>query len=586
MSVRVCKRLLIGITLAGLSFVSLACQEEAAAPVPSPPDPIPAGERWFDEVAGDLQLDFVHVAGFQVDEYFMPRILGSGAALFDYDNDGLLDVFLLQNGGPSGPTNRLFHQQGDHTFVDVTDDSGLDVAGWGMGVATGDVNNDGSIDLAIFEYGRTRLFLNEGEGKFVDVSESAGIVNPLWGVSGVFFDYDRDGWLDLFVVNYVDYDPSWPCTSSSGRQEYCSPSVFTGTTSKLFRNVGQVNTAAASDTAVPRVRFEDVTVASGIGHKIGSGLAVHSVDFTDDGWPDVLVANDQMNNELWVNQRDGTFQEEAVVRGLACNAFGRSEADMGIALGDVNASGRLDVFVTHLNHETHTLWMQDEPGVFTDRTAASGLARARGTGFGTAMGDFDLDGDLDVVVATGAIRRGDDASGNQTLSEHWSVYAEPNQVLQNDDGQFVDVSKREPALCGQPDVARGLAIGDLNNDGRLDLVVTCVDAPVKALLNRAPPQGRWLIVRAVDPRLNRDALGAVVRVRAGERQWMRVIQTAGSYGCASDARAHFGLGKVAGIEDIEVRWPDGLVESFSTTEIDTLVTLQRGMGQPVNENSR
>ncbi len=583
LSVRLSRQILITICCFGPFLVGAGCQEKVPAPEVQLPNPIPTGEPWFEEVAENLQLDFVHVAGFQVDPYFMPRVNGAGSALFDYDNDGLLDVYLLQNGGPDGPANRLFRQQADHTFVDATAGSGLDVSGWGMGVTTGDVNNDGHVDLAVFEYGRTRLFLNEGEGHFVDVSETAGLVNPLWGMSGVFFDYDRDGWLDLFIANYVDYDPSWPCSSTSGRRAYCSPSVFTGTVSKLFHNIGQVEDAG---TSTRRVRFEDVTVASGIGRKIGPGLAVHSVDFTNDGWPDVLVANDQTNNELWVNQRDGTFQDEAVVRGLACNAFGRSEADMGIALGDVDANGHLDVFITHLNIETHTLWMQDEPGLFTDRTPASGLAPARGTGFGTALGDFDLDGDLDLVVATGAIRRGDDPLGNPKLGEHWSVYAEPNQVLRNDDGHFVDISARESALCGQADVARGLAVGDLDNDGRLDLVVTCVDAPVKALINRAPRRGHWLAVRAIDPTLKRDAFGAIVQVAAGGRQWMRVIQTAGSYACASDALAHFGLGEVTEIEQIEVRWPDGLIETFTDIDVDVSVTLRRGEGQAATGNSR
>lgn len=577
-------RFIIGIVLPGWLVWSAGCQEPAADPETTPTRSVPARQTraqaegaWFRDATKEVQLKFAHVSRFADDPYFMPRTVGSGVALLDFDNDGRLDIYLLQNGGPDGPKNQLYRQRSNHTFEDVSQGSGLDVAGWGMGVATGDVNNDGRIDLALFEYGRTRMFLNHGNGRFADVTEESGIANPLWAVSGAFFDFDRDGRLDLVIANYVDYDPSWPCRSSRGQREFCGPAVFAGTANKLFRNLGPRETPVADRPL--SVRFQDVSVSSGIAGKAGPSLGVHCADFSADGWPDILIANDQTENHLWVNQRDGTFRDAAVSRGLAYNGFGSTQADMGIVLGDVDGNGLFDVLITHLTNETHTLWLQDPPGVFTDCTGEYGLAVSRGTGFGAALADFNLDGRLDLAVATGRVQRAPRPANGVT--GEWAHYAESNQFLRFDSGKLIEVSRDEPDLCGQPDMSRGMALGDIDNDGHPDLVVTTIDGPPKLLWNRAPRNGSWLTVRAVDPALHRDAFGAVVRVRAGKQSWMRLVQSAGSYASANDPRASFGLGNVKQIDSVEVAWPDGLHETFRDIAISRIITLERGSGTPV-----
>ncbi len=541
---------------------------------PAPPPPGPdAGAAWFADVTDEVGLDFVHDAG-PFGDYFMPQVMGSGAALFDYDGDGRLDLYLLQNGGPHGATNRLYHQEPDGRFRDVSAGSGLDVAGYGMGVAVGDVNNDGRPDVLITEYGRLRLFLNNGNGTFTDVTEPAGLSNAGWGTSAAFVDYDRDGWLDLAVVNYLQYDPTWPCTTASGQPDFCAPRTFPGRAARLFHNRGQRAGAGGG------VRFEDVTVSSGLGGLSGPGLGVVCADFDGDGWPDLFVANDGQPNRLWINRHGGTFRDEAVRRGVAYNGMGQAEAGMGIALGDVDGDGLFDLFVTHLTEERNALWRQGPRGLFRDGTAGCGLAgpRARGTGFGTILGDFDQDGALDVDVVNGRVSRAA-APANPALGPPWGPYAECNRLFANDGtGRFRDISGQNPAFCGTANVARGLACGDLDGDGALDLLVTTVGGRARLYRNVAPRRGHWLLVRALDPALRRDAYGAEVRVRAGGRSWVRWVNPAGSYLCSGDARAHFGLGEAARVDGIDVLWPDGLAETFPGGDADRQVVLSRGTG--------
>jgi hypothetical protein len=542
----------------------------------------------------------VHDAG-TIGSYFMPQSMGSGGALFDFDQDGRLDIYLVQGAGFTtgarvserrdhvGSRNRLYHQEEDGTFRDVSDGSGLDVAGFGTGVAIGDVNNDGLPDVFLAEYGRIRLFGNQGDGKFKDISREAGLESLLWATSASLLDFDRDSWLDLVVVNYVDYDPTRPCYGRSGERDFCSPTQFGGTPTLLYRNAtadpGEDGTAPrrSSGTGVTnegkQPRFEDVTEKSGLLAVKSPGLGVVCADFDHDGWDDIFVANDQEPNRLWINRHDGTFADEALARGVALNGLGRAGASMGTAWGDIDADGLGDLFVTKLDVETHTLWRQGPQGLFKDGTIDAGLARTkRSTGFGTALADFDLDGDLDLAYVNGRVFAGPPAANNR-LPAFWRRYAEANALLENDgQGRFRSIAAGDPDFCGTPEVSRSLAIGDIDNDGDLDMLVTTTAGPARLFRNVAPRKGHWLLVRALDPALNRDAYGAVVSVKAGERTWQRPINPGTSYQCSGDPRAHFGLGDAAQIEEIRVRWPDGSSEAFSGGESDRLVTLRKGEG--------
>lgn len=559
----------------GLSF--LGCKPSSSTPATAPAE---EGPPWFADITSEVGLDFVHDCG-PVGTYFMPQMTAGGAALFDFDNDGRLDIYLLQNAGPdSRSTNRLYRQKADGRFEDVSARSGLAVAGYGQGVAVGDVNNDNRVDVLITEYGRVRLFLNNGDGTFTDVTKEAGLDNPHWGTSAAFCDYDRDGWLDLVIVNYVLYNPTLLCLPRKGGKDYCGPSDFPGTASKIFRNRGAAGGPGGAATAV---RFEDATVRSGLARVTGPGLGVVCADFDGDGWPDIFIANDGKPNHLWMNQHDGTFKEEAVPRGAALNAMGNAEANMGIALGDVDGDGLFDLFVTHLTDESHRLWKQGPRGHFRDSTAAAGLmgATCRSTGFGTLLSDFDHDGAPDLAVVNGPVMRDSNTPPAPEKSEFWRPYRERSQLFANDgSGRFRDISRRNAPLCGTPIAGRGLACGDIDNDGALDLLVTAIDGPARLYRNVAPNRGHWLSVRAFDPSLNRDAYGAEVTVRAGGRSWVRWLNPAYSYVCSNDPRAHFGLAAAGHVEAIEVRWPDGSRETFPGRTADQFVTLRKGEGKP------
>lgn len=560
--------------LAAYLFLGCAgCQRPVAVAPKGPPAPV-----WFEDITERVGLHFIHDAGaIGVDArpHFMPQIMGSGAALFDYDNDGRLDIYLLQNGGPSSTAvNRLFHQEPDGRFRDASRGSGLDVAGYGMGVAVGDVNNDGWPDVFVSEYGQVRLFLNQGDGKsFTNVTRAAGLDNILWATSAAFFDYDRDGWLDLVFVNYVDYDPSRSCSGQGGKPDFCHPSTFRGTVAKLYRNQG----SAKGGT----VRFEDATLKSGLGQVPGPGLGVVCADFNGDHWTDIFIANDAQANRLWINQRNGTFKEEAILRGIAYDCLGHAQANMGIALGDVDGDGAFDVLVTHLTEETHTLWKQGPTGLFRDQTAAAGLARPRwrGTGFGTVLADFNHDGALDLAVANGRVSRGSAIDGG-TSARFWRFYGERNQLFANDgQGGFRDISLDNDPFCGTPAIARGLACGDVDGDGALDLLVTTVAGPARLFRNAVPERGHWLMVRAIEPTLGRDAYGSEITVHAGDRRWLRWINPGYSYLCSNDPRAHFGLGSVDRIDRIAVVWPNGDEEIFPGPAVDRLIELRKGNGR-------
>lgn len=539
-------------------------------------------DLWFADVTDEMKLDFVHDPG-DTSSWFMPQIHGSGVAVFDFDGDGRLDLYLLNFGGPnSQSTNRLYKNMPDGTFKDVTEGSGLGIGGYNTGVIVGDVNNDGKPDVIVTQYLGVRLFLNRGDGTFEDATEESGLKNPLWATSANLFDYDRDGYLDLVVVNFIEVDPAQVCHHASGKRDYCGPSAFRGTVSKLFRNRG-AELAKSTDPKKPRVAFEDVTAKAHLDEARGPGLGVYCADFDGDGWPDIFIANDGKPNHLWINQKNGTFREEAALRGIALDSMGQAQAGMGIAIGDTDGKGLFDVYVTHLATERNALWKQGpKRGQFADRTAQAGLMATdwRGTGFGTVLCDFDHDGWPDIALVNGAVSRGT-STPNPALGAHFSEFAERNQLFRNEGGgKFRDISDKNGPLCGTPNVARGLASGDLNGDGALDLVVTTIGDRARVFRNVVRNRGHWLIARAFDPRLNRDAYGAEIVLEAGGRKLLRIVNPGDSYQCSSDPRAHFGLGAAERYDSIRVLWPDGLAEVFPGGSADRAIVLERGKGEP------
>lgn len=559
--------------LTALALLLAGCGQN---PTPSAkPLSQPAGPQWFEDITELSGIKFTHTAGTN---YFMPDQVGSGVALFDFDNDGRLDVYLVQNGGTNSPVrNQIFHQETYGKFRDVSSGSGLEVAGLGMGAYAGDVNNDGLPDMLLTEYGAVRLFQNLGGGRFREATREAGLDSPRWAAPASFLDYDRDGWLDIVVGNYVDYDPTHICHDIHGRQDFCAPKAFGDTASRLWRN--------ATGTAGGAPRFEDRTEASGIFRAPGVALGIVCADFDGDGWPDIFCADDGRPNRLFVNKRDGTFADEAAARGLAFNAMGATAANMGVAFADIDADGLGDLFVTHLTEEFHSLFKQGPRGVFTDVIAPAGLQQQawRGTGFGTVFTDFNCDGAPDLAFANGLVRRM--VPGHTPVApgvnEWWARYAQKAQLFANDgSGKFRDVSEDNPAVCGTALVGRSLAVGDLDNDGAPDLILCGTGGPVRVLRNIAPHRGHWLRVRVIDPaRGGRDAIGAEITITAaGKRHWA-LAQPATSYLASNDPVVHFGLGAAARFETIEVLWPDGVKETFPGGTGDRLLVLKKGEGK-------
>ena len=549
---------------------------QASASQPSPPPSSTSPAPWFAERTTSLGVGFTHRTGTN---YFMPDQVGSGVAVLDADGDGRPDLYFVQNAGPrGGARNQLFRQQPDGSFRDASSGSGADLDGPGMGAVAGDVNNDGRPDLVVTEYGATRLLVNRGNGTFALAGPEAGIDNPRWAAPASFIDYDRDGWLDLVVGNYVDYDPTQVCEDVQGRRDFCAPQAFPATSTRLWHNVTREKGG--------QPRFEEVTARAGLSRVPGVALGLICADFDGDAWPDIFCSDDGRPNRLFLNRHDGTFAEEAMVRGLALNAMGRTAANMGVAFRDLDGDGLGEVFVTHLAEEFHALFRQDRRGWFTDAVGPSGLQQQgwRGTGFGAVLEDFDLDGDADLAFVNGLVRR---AFPGQTpvlagVDPWWARYAQRPQLFRNDgQGRFSDVSPEQPGFCGQAQVGRTLAVADLNNDGAPDLIVGNVGGPARLFHNVAPRQGSGLKLRLVDPAAGgRDAIGAEVVVRAGQRTHWAVLQPATSYLASHEPALFFGLGPgVNDVEAVDVLWPDGSRERFEGIPANRPATLARGQGR-------
>ena len=554
-----------------------ACESSRPQPERSPP-PEPeaqraAGREWFTDITSEAGLDFVHESG-ATGSRIVPEITGGGVALFDADNDGDLDIYLttghhlLPEGlAAESPVNRLFLQSPEGRFHDATEGSGLGDGGYGQGVAVGDIDNDGDADIYVANFGPDRLYRNGGTGAFDNITAAAGIEVGGWSASATFFDYDRDGYLDLYVAQYVTYDPEKTCFSPKGAIDYCGPKIFPPAPDVLLHNNGDGT-------------FTDVTAAAGISSISSAGLGVVAGDFNEDGWQDLYVANDGYANQLWINQKDGSFWDEATVRGVSVNLHGRPEAGMGVIAEDLDNDGNTDLFLTHLEVESNTFYRNLGRGLFADATGGSGLGRSsmRFTGFGTAAFDVELDGDLDLVVANGAIRMAEGSSDGNT-SPLWQGFVQRNLFYLNDGkGHFALENDLASSFCELLEVSRGLAIGDVDSDGDIDFVLTNIQGPARLYRNDAPRKGHWLSIRARNPLLKRDAIGARVTIHAGELVLTRTIKRGFSYVSSNEPAAHFGLGGAGQVDRIEVGWPDGLKESFQGAPADQALLLTKGAG--------
>jgi hypothetical protein len=541
----------------------------------------PSDGDWFTEEAHAAGLDFVHFNGMS-GEFYYPEIMGPGVALLDFDNDGDLDIYVVQGQmlgdkpvtaavyPPHGELrDRLYrndlvvHEDGTRTlhFTDVTAQSGLDVRSYGMGVAAGDFNNDGCIDLYRTSLSGGQLFRNDCNGTFTDVTKQSGAADPGgWGVSAAFVDYDRDGWLDLFVGNYLIYSLAGDlhCLSVAGQRDYCPPNSYRAQPSHLYRN-------RRNGT------FEDVTAKALVGGAYGPALGVSTADFNGDGWIDIYVANDGEPNLLWINQHNGTFKETAQLAGAAVNAAGNAESGMGVDAGDFDNDGDEDLFVTNWLNQMNTLYVNDGSGNFEERKAASGLGAPSlaKTGFGTAWFDFDNDGWLDLLTVNGGVAMIE----AQARAKDPFPLRMANQLYRNlRDGRFDDVSVRAGAAFRLADVGRGAAFGDIDNDGDTDVVIANAAGPLRLLVNQVGNRNHWIGLRLA---AERDMLGARAEIsRPGQPTLVRRARTDGSCASANDPRVLVGLGASGTRPHVSVHWPDGAVEEWNDLPIDRYTTLK------------
>ncbi len=556
-----------------------------------------AAEEIFVDRAKELGVDFVHVNGMSGGLY-MPEIMGSGAAVFDYDNDGDLDLFFVQGGpldpkaappadrsaGGAAPGHRLYRndlavgpkEERTLHFTDVTAASGLRLGSYGMGVAAGDFDNDGWTDLYVTALGGNQLWRNQGRdasGKvtFLDVTRKAGADDPRWSVPAAFVDYDRDGWLDLYVGNYLkfSFETHKPCRTPAGAPDYCGPVPADAVPDKLLRN--------RKDGT-----FEDVTAKAGIAAADGPALGVSTADLNGDGWLDIYVANDETPNQLWINQRDGTFKDDAPLAGAAVSGEGRPQASMGVDAGDYDGDGDEDLVMDNLTGEGNTLYRNDGTGLFEDVSLASGVQTPswKLTGFGAAWLDYDNDSRLDLLTVNGSVKKMEGQAGDPLpLKQEKQLF---HNVGGAGSGRFEELGKRAGAVFAIPEVGRGAAFGDLDNDGDTDVVVSNNNGPARVLINQVGSRQSWVGLRLVTGppgQPGRDALGARVELRRpGKPPLWRRARADGSYASANDPRILFGLGDATRIEKVVVRWPSGRIEEWKAVPLGTYTTLREGSG--------
>lgn len=557
-------------------------------------------DEWFVDRADDAGLRFTYFNGMS-GEFYFPEMLPGGVALLDHDNDGDLDVYFAQgqmlgNEKPLGQATiqpaslplkgRLFRNdlqvQPDGTrtlhFTDVTDQSGIDARTYGMGVAAGDFNNDGCVDLYLTNLGPNQLFRNNCDGTFTDISKQSGTDVADWSVPAAFFDYDRDGWLDLYVGTYVDWSvqTDTKCTGLTGRRDYCTPAVYRPQRDRLFHNNRDGT-------------FKDVTATALTGGSFGPALGIATADFDNDGWIDIYVANDGRENLLWMNQRNGTFKNMSLLAGAAVGADGKPKGSMGVDAGDFDNDGAEDLFTTQLPSEGNTLYRNVGSGFFEDLSATSGLGpMSLGyTGFGTAWFDFDNDGSLDLLVVNGAIE------AIKEQGEERFPYGERTLLFRNAGSrEFKNVTTQAGSVFQLPQVARGAAFGDIDNDGDIDVVIANIHGPARLLINTIGSRKHWVGLRLLGTPVRsrptsagtasiagRDMLGARVEViRKNAPTLWRRVRSDGSYASANDPRIIVGLGDGTDPPTVRVHWPNGGLEEWQAIAVDKWTVLKQGAG--------
>jgi hypothetical protein len=549
-------------TIAACSIAALIAWAAAQAPE--------TNKVRFVDVTASAGIQFKHDNAASAEKYLI-ETMGSGAAWLDFDNDGYMDLFLVNSSAtsaykpPKPLRSALYRNNGDGSFTDVTSNAGTGAEGlFGMGAAAGDFDNDGFPDLYIAGYGRSILYRNNGDGTFTDITAKAGVANAeRWASSAAWFDYDRDGWLDLVVVNYLDFTPEKNVVCEyAGQRGYCHPNQYRGQRATLYRNNHNGT-------------FTDVSRTSGIGVKPGNGLGVVCFDFDGDGWTDVFVANDSMENYLYRNRKNGTFEEVAFPAGVAVSEDGRAEAGMGVDAADFDGDGRLDLFVTHLDLEFNRLYRNLGDGSFEDASfrAKLGYSTYHLSGFGTRLLDIDNDGWRDIFIANGHVL------DNVRRYHADTAYAEPKTVFRNLGGTFRDVTSELGPDLLEPRVSRGAAVADYDNDGDLDILVTNNGQAPQLLRNDGGNRKHWLQVRLIGTRSNRDGIGAVVRIAAGGRTQFDQAKGGMSYQSAHDPRLHFGLGDTLKVDVLEVKWPSGAVDNLTDLKADRVVTVKEGSGE-------
>ena len=536
----------------------------------------------FTNVAREAGLNHVTVFGGEASNKYLLETTGTGVAFIDFDNDGWLDLFFVNGSTLEGfahgkaPTNHLYHNKGDGTFEDVTMRAGLVATGWGQGACVGDYDADGYDDLFVSYFGQNRLYHNRGNGSFEDVTRASGLLNARtrWGTGCAFLDYDRDGRLDLFVANYIDLDLATAPTPESGLCRYkgiqvaCGPPGLTGGKNALYRNRGDGT-------------FEDVSEKAGITRASGTyGLGVSTLDFDNDGWIDLYVANDSNPSALYRNNHDGTFTDIGVASGCAYSQDGKPQAGMGVAIGDYDHNGTMDVFKTNFAGDTSTLYANSGDGFCLDRTFAAGIGiNTRWLGWGTGFIDLDNDGWLDLFLTNGHVY----PEVAQIKTE--AAYKQRKVIYRNlGNGRFADVTERLGAPATTAKAGRGAAFGDFDNDGRIDVAIANVNDMPDLFRLQSDPANHWITIKLAGVYSNRDAIGARVRAVVGDLQQWQEVRGGGSYLSQNDFRIHFGLGRAARVDLIDVRWPNGREESWENLPADRFHTLKEGSGRAQGPN--